>query len=786
MIEVNLKLYGVSALPACIFEYDLITKKLKRYTSSSIDLTGGILHAGNSKLYCYSKTGGANGKSAIVEFDITSHTYTVLASFLNSTNEFPLNSLIRISQHKYIGSTSDFYNNKGTLFEFNAQTNTIINKVENLTASISELFLSSNGHVYGINNGCSYGPIFKYNIATEIISFIYLHPSIICGNGITNGANGKLYSTFQSNTSGASGMFTIDTATSLITYKKEFDLHIEGSNPNARILELGQGKFLISNSNDGANGGGTFLEFDAMKDTFTTRVSLGYVDDGNTPVSMSYFSGKFYGLMNGGGIYNKGVIFEYDPYNKTYNKKHDFNGSDGAKPINPFVLAANNKFYGMTPEGGRNNKGVLYEYDPMNDHFRKIFNIDSVSAQSFKGGVLLHVTNNNLYGVLKYGYGALFEYNYSSGKTIIKKEFDSSTGFDPVELIQASNGKLYGINLGGGAYNYGTLYEYDVLSNSFNVLMNFDSYTIYTNRIVEFDNKIYGCYSPLASSKTHVWTFDLVSKNFTNYTNPFGSAIENYGAGSFINTGSKKQIFGFATGDGMIGSTHSGTIFKFDTLNRTMTGIYEFINDFPVSIEAARLPPRLVSQTKSDTVCLNDKGVLWVNYLGSDLQFTWLKNGIPLAGQNNDTLILLNTTISDNGLYSCIVRNNCCSDTSKPIPFVVKNYPTPSITISASSSSVCRGNSLTLTATGADNYYWTNGVTNNQAFIPLVSQSYMVTATNSTGCKKVDSIYIQVKNIPHVEAGSDIHLCNNYPYNVLLNGGGQLQLLFNGWDMDQA
>jgi gliding motility-associated-like protein len=75
----------------------------------------------------------------------------------------------------------------------------------------------------------------------------------------------------------------------------------------------------------------------------------------------------------------------------------------------------------------------------------------------------------------------------------------------------------------------------------------------------------------------------------------------------------------------------------------------------------------------------------------------------------------------------------------------------PVINITASAVSVCRGESITLTATGGNNYSWNHGVGNGQSFIPTASGVFTVTVIDANGCTGISSISIEVKPLPVIQ-----------------------------------
>ncbi|MCA6363953.1 MAG: T9SS type A sorting domain-containing protein, partial [Bacteroidetes bacterium] len=82
--------------------------------------------------------------------------------------------------------------------------------------------------------------------------------------------------------------------------------------------------------------------------------------------------------------------------------------------------------------------------------------------------------------------------------------------------------------------------------------------------------------------------------------------------------------------------------------------------------------------------------------------------------------------------------------------------PLPVISLSATDTSVCAGNSTTLTATGAGNYLWLPGNFTGSALtiVPANTTTYIVTGTDANGCSDSASITINVLPAPSVSVNS--------------------------------
>jgi len=95
----------------------------------------------------------------------------------------------------------------------------------------------------------------------------------------------------------------------------------------------------------------------------------------------------------------------------------------------------------------------------------------------------------------------------------------------------------------------------------------------------------------------------------------------------------------------------------------------------------------------------------------------------------------------------------------------------PQVSASSSPSSVCAGNSVTLTGGGANTYAWSGGVTNAVSFIPTSTLTYTVTGTASNGCTNTATITVTVHPLPQVVVVSaSLSVCLGSSINLAAGG----------------
>ena len=108
------------------------------------------------------------------------------------------------------------------------------------------------------------------------------------------------------------------------------------------------------------------------------------------------------------------------------------------------------------------------------------------------------------------------------------------------------------------------------------------------------------------------------------------------------------------------------------------------------------------------------------------------------------------------------------------------------VTVTGQDTSICDGDQIRLNGTGATTYAWDNGITDNVAFTPTATTTYVVEGTDDNGCKNNDTLTITVNPLPTVSfdgftsgsntgPGLDFAIC--FEDSLTLSGTGQLLIL---------
>ena len=148
---------------------------------------------------------------------------------------------------------------------------------------------------------------------------------------------------------------------------------------------------------------------------------------------------------------------------------------------------------------------------------------------------------------------------------------------------------------------------------------------------------------------------------------------------------------------------------------------------------------------------------------------TWTSSNTAVATVNTSGVVtgLSAGTAAIN--YSVNSPAPCSGSDTETI--IVTVNPLPNLS-TENSVQVCDGELLTLSASGAVNYTWSNGAQNNSSFVPVVgTQTYTVIGENEFGCIALDSIIITVHPLPTIFGGNDQVLCEGEQILLVASGG---------------
>ena len=496
---------GTNIYDGTLFQYDpasnILIKKLDfDYANTGGNPSGSLIQATNGIIYGMTEAGGIYGYGVLFQYDITTDVYTKLMDFEGlGDGGKPLGSLVQATNGKLYGMTSlGGLNGDGVIFEYDIISNVYTNKfnfdgLTNGSYPTGSLIQSSDGKLYGMTQqggANNLGVLFQYNpISGSFVKKFSFSATIGSepAGSLMQATDGKLYGMTQHGGVNNKGVL-FQYIPVLNSYNKKVDFSglVSGSNPQGSVTQATNGKIYGMSYDGGTDDLGVLFEYDFATSTFNKKVNFGQAINGRYPLGalVKATDGKLYGTTIQGGNNDCGVLFQYDPYTHIYSKKIDFDSIiHGHLPRAALIQATDGMLYGITQKGGINNLGVMFQYNPTTNTFVKKIDFDGSLKGSEPWGALFQANDGMLYGVTASGglnnFGVLFQYDIVTSTYNKKIDFNGiNNGKAPIgALIQAIDTKLYGVTNEGGLNNMGVIFQYDISSNNLLKKIDFDGAT---------------------------------------------------------------------------------------------------------------------------------------------------------------------------------------------------------------------------------------------------------------------------------------------------------------------
>lgn len=198
----------------------------------------------------------------------------------------------------------------------------------------------------------------------------------------------------------------------------------------------------------------------------------------------------------------------------------------------------------------------------------------------------------------------------------------------------------------------------------------------------------------------------------------------------------------------------------------TPTEILQLYNDAP----CAGPPSAPASVMGQNTICNGANYTYSVTPISGATSYSWT---LPIgwSGSSNTNTISLNS----NGTSGTIgvTASNACGQSAQFI-FSITCNSSPTVSITSSENTICIGNLVNLSASGANTYTWVNGsiIAPMISVSPTITTSYTVIGTNSVGCKSssVKTVTVNNFNVPTILTSGAGTSCVNQAVSLASNG----------------
>jgi len=546
--------------------------------------------SGSQRIYGTCQLGGTSNKGTIWEWNITTSVFTLRATFTGANGEEPFGGLVEGTAGVLFGTTSKGgANNTGSIFRFTPPSTLSLRVsmaaaplpfLQNATgrAPRAGLIKAQNGKLYGSCSGGGTngaGTVFEFATGGTTITAVSLVDATMGSvpfGEFVQFTNNSLYGTCtDGGANGIGSIIRIDASVSPLTITKVYDFQA-GTNGNfcaGRLIKSANNLIYGTTNAGGLNNGGVIFSFNPTGDVYTKVSDLntggfagsfgGLAEDG---------SGVLVGLALDGGAASSGALYRYTVASNTFNELVAFSFSNGARPRGRLTKATNGLFYGLTSNGGLNNKGVLFSFDPTTSTYTLRHTFGTGTGGDFPLGSLIEV-NGKLYGTCSEGgnsgQGTLFEYTLSTNTMVKKVDLVPNSGGVPKSgLFKASNGTLYLMtSVGGGVNNKGSILSYVAGSTSITSLFSFSTTTgsMPLGDLMQASNGLlYGTLSADgAASAGTLFSFNPVGNVFQKLVD-MDVLLGGFPSGDLIQA-SNGKLYGMAREGG---TNAGGTLFSWD------------------------------------------------------------------------------------------------------------------------------------------------------------------------------------------------------------------------------
>ncbi|MES2516212.1 MAG: T9SS type A sorting domain-containing protein [Bacteroidota bacterium] len=228
--------------------------------------------------------------------------------------------------------------------------------------------------------------------------------------------------------------------------------------------------------------------------------------------------------------------------------------------------------------------------------------------------------------------------------------------------------------------------------------------------------------SRLDSNGTFIW-----AKRIGNFTGETAFSLNLDHSNSLYTSGIFGSVIDFDPGPGIFNVTNVSAVTFF---------IHKMMQCEPPAAPVDLNPGQNVCDGNAATLLVSNTGT--VSWYATPVSTTVLGTGTSFSAPTSGV-----------GTYTYYASSETCtvSATRTAVVFTVTSSSLPTLSVSASATSVCVGSGVVLSATGANTYTWSTGMMASGVTVtPLINSTYTVTGTDVNNCYNSQTVSITVDN----------------------------------------
>ncbi len=307
---------------------------------------------------------------------------------------------------------------------------------------------------------------------------------------------------------------------------------------------------------------------------FSKLIDFDNVNARNARGSLIYDNTHLYGLTSQGGANDKGTIFKVKPDGTGYTTLLDFSGTNGNEPTGT-LLSDGTFLYGLTRSGGINSKGTIFKIKPDGTNFTKLFDFDETTNGCFPEGALIS-DGTFLYGMTSFGgtngQGTIFKIKFDGTGFSTLYHFANLNGKNPYGSLLSDGTYLYGMTQEGGTSSLGIIFKIKPDGTNFTKLFDFSDGNSPHGTLISDGTFLYGMTSDGGNNSQGI--IFKIKPDGTSYTKLFDfqtATTGRYPYGSLLHIGS--YLYGMTSFGGI---NSDGAIFKIKTNGTSFTKLFDF------------------------------------------------------------------------------------------------------------------------------------------------------------------------------------------------------------------